>query len=120
MKMELTMDGISDILGKLTDSDMAALQEAAQAMFGGQQNAAETPRAQDAPASPFAGISPALLARISSLMGAMNQRDSRSDLILAMKPHLSPSRRKRADEAVQMMRLFELLPMLQKTMSEND
>jgi len=118
--MEQTMDGLGDILGKLTDADMAALQEAAQAMFGGQQNAAEMPGAQNAPASPFAGISPALLARVSSLMGAMNQKDSRSDLILAMKPHLSPGRRKRADDAVQMMRMFELLPMLQKTMNEND
>ncbi len=53
-----------------------------------------------------------LIAKISSLMGAMNKNDDRTRLIEALKPLLSEKRRKRADEAVQMMKLFEILPAL--------
>lgn len=53
-----------------------------------------------------------MIAKISSLMGAMNKSDDRTRLIEALKPLLSEKRRKRADEAMQMMKLFEILPAL--------
>jgi hypothetical protein len=42
----------------------------------------------------------------------MNKTDSRTRLIEALKPLLSEKRRAKADEAMRMMKLFELLPML--------
>lgn len=120
------MDGLNDILGKLTDEDIASLQAAADAMFGGSNSFSQDEETQQEPQQTqqqggmFGGISPAMLQKISSLMGKMNQKDSRSDLIYALKPHLSPAKRKRADEAVQLMRMMELLPTLQQAMQDDE
>ena len=57
-----------------------------------------------------------LMSGIASIMGAMNKTDSRTRLIEALKPLLSENRRRKADEAMQMMKLFDLLPMLTNLM----
>ena len=59
-------------------------------------------------------FTPEMLAKLTALMQHMNRRDPRTDLILALKPHLSPRRRQRAEQAVQMMKMLELLPALQE------
>ena len=46
----------------------------------------------------------------------MNKQDNRAELIKALKPLLSEKRRKRADDAIQMLRLFEILPMMGQLM----
>jgi hypothetical protein len=46
----------------------------------------------------------------------LNKRDCRAELIVALKPLLSEKRRKRADDAMQMLRLFEILPMMGQIM----
>lgn len=42
-----------------------------------------------------------------------NTTNNNTQLIEALKPHLSPARRSRADEALQMMRMMDMLPLLQ-------
>ncbi len=58
-----------------------------------------------------AGIDPETLQRLIAMMSAFNsnRRDSRCDLIEALKPHLSGSRRSRADEAMRLLRLFDVM-----------
>lgn len=41
-----------------------------------------------------------------------NTNDKNTDLILALKPHLSPENRNKADTAIKILRLFDILPML--------
>lgn len=41
-----------------------------------------------------------------------NTSDKNTDLILALKPHLSPENRNKADIAIKILRLFDILPML--------
>ena len=48
----------------------------------------------------------------------MNKKDHRSELLEALKPHLSERRRKRADEAMQMIKLLDILPLLQSRMTD--
>ena len=61
-----------------------------------------------------------MMAKLSSIMSAMNKPDHRAELIKALKPLLSEKRRKRADDAMQMLKLFEMLPLLTEMMGGND
>lgn len=104
------MDSINDILSGLTDEDMENLRNAAESFFSSQDSGEN--RNNSGP--DFADMlgNAQMIAKISSLMGAMNKKDDRTRLIEALKPLLSEKRRKKADEAMQMMKLFEILPAL--------
>lgn len=51
---------------------------------------------------------------IMNIIGALNSNtnDNRSQLLLALKPHLSEQRRERVDSAVKILRLINVLPLL--------
>ena len=59
-------------------------------------------------------LDPTAMAKIAQIMGAMNRRDSRCDLIAALRPLLSEPRRRRADDAMQLIKLIDLLPMIEE------
>ena len=111
------MDSINDILSSLTDDDMENLREAAASLFGNTES--DSKKSDSSSAMPdFANIlgNAQMMAKLSSVMGAMNKTDNRTRLIEALKPLLSDKRRKKADEAMQMMKLMELLPMITQIM----
>ncbi|HEX3026106.1 MAG TPA: hypothetical protein VHR42_02610 [Clostridia bacterium] len=55
---------------------------------------------------------PMLLMKMKSAMELMNKGDPRVDLLQALKPNLSQDRRKKIDEAIHLMRLINLMPLL--------
>ena len=59
-------------------------------------------------------LDPTAMAKIAQIMGALNRRDSRCDLIAALRPLLSEPRRRRADDAMQLIKLIDLLPMIEE------
>ena len=102
------MDNIGDIISSLSDEDMKALGDAARAMLGqSYEGGSQTDAGQ--------GFSPdpQTMAKIAKIMGAMNKHDSRCDLIAALRPLLSEPRQRRADEAMQLIKLINLLPMIE-------
>ncbi len=112
------MDNINDILSNLTDEDMENLRAAAETFFSSQEEKTADNSHSDFSMPDFASIlgNAQMMAKISSIMGAMNKKDDRTRFIEALKPLLSERRRHKADEAMQMMKLFELLPMLTQIM----
>lgn len=62
-------------------------------------------------------ISPQQLTMVMSIMNKLKseQNDDRAKLLLALKPHLSPERQKKADNAVKMLKIVGLLPMIKET-----
>lgn len=121
---------INDILSGLSESDMEQLKATAQEFFSSQNQSDSTAGDENDSVGDDCGSAnnngggetpdlsqllenAELLSKISSVMGAMNKQDKRSDLINALKPLLSEKRRQRADEAAHMIKLFDLLPMLQ-------
>ena len=54
------------------------------------------------------------MSKILKVMSAMNNSeiDRRSELLMALKPHLSPERRDRIDTAVKILRLLSIAPLL--------
>lgn len=107
------MNEIEELFASLSPEDLAQLQATAAELFGGAGNAAAS-SAQEPPQAAAASPLPdaQLIAQISRVMQAMQKEDSRTRLIAALKPLLSAPRRKRADEAMRLLRLMELLPML--------
>ncbi len=113
------MDSINDILSSLSDEDMENLKAMADSLFSENGNKKEAESQPSGSAMPdFASIlgNAQMMAKISSLMGAMNKKDDRTRLIEALKPLLSEKRRRRADDAMQMMKLFDILPALTQLM----
>ncbi len=56
------------------------------------------------------------IGKIMTLMSAFNNQkaDKRSQLLLALKPHLCEERRERVDKAVKLLKIIALLPLLRE------
>ena len=113
------MDSINDIISSLSAQDIENLKTAAENIFGNGDGKGKSDNAEKHDGMPdLSSIlgDARMMAKISALMGMMNKRDSRAELIVALKPLLSEKRRKRADDAMQMLKLFEILPMMEQIM----
>ncbi len=54
-----------------------------------------------------------MMMKAKTIFEKMNKTsDKNTDLILALKPHLSPENRNKADIAIKILKLFDILPML--------
>ena len=113
------MDSINDIISALTPDDIQALKETAESIFG--QGGSSAPPKSDSTGSPpppmggfdLGRLDPEMFARLGRIMSAMNSDGGkRCRLIEALKPNLSPPRQKKADEAMQILKLLDLLPMI--------
>ena len=111
---------ITEILGSLSNEDMAKLQSAAAGLLKNMnsssgQSVNEPPAGEKTPAA-AENTAPALpgvnLSALSALGKLMNSDDDRIRLIEALKPLLSEGRQKKADEAEKMLRLMSALPAL--------
>ncbi len=100
------MDDLSEkISSLLSDPEgMARIQKMAQSVLGG------TDAASKEPGEPNIDIG-----KLMPLISKINSRshDSRTGLLLALRPHLSEKRRERLDSAVKILRVIDMLPLLQ-------
>lgn len=130
---------IGDILSSLSAEDMQALQDIAASLTGSaKQNTTSSDSAQPTQASEnTATVSGAMpsgaspkppsstlgavggfdMKAFSDMAGIMSKlnstgNDPRCQLIASLKPMLSPERQQRADEAMRIIKLLDLLPML--------
>ena len=68
---------------------------------------------QNSPQGQNGGLDLNALGGIANLMGKLNQNDDkRCQLITALKPLLSPERQQRADEALRIIKLIDILPLI--------
>lgn len=111
------MDGINDILSSLSADDIENLKNAAAELFGSPSEEEEEapPETQAPDISKLLGNAQ-MMAKLASIMGAMNTPDCRTRLLEALKPLLSEKRRRRADEAMQIMKLLDIMPTLMQLM----
>lgn len=100
---------INALLDGLSDEDFARLSNMAEQLLGSEKQ----PEAQE---SPFGAIDPDMLGKIMQIMPLLNSNgnDKRTQLIKSLKPLLSPARQKRADEAMQIIKLIEILPLIER------
>lgn len=107
---------ISQILSSLSEEDMKNLQDLASSLMSGegQETKAEPPREQ---ANPFGGIDLNALGSMATLFSAFSgpSDDPRCRLISSLKPMLSTERQQRADEAIKIIKLMDMLPLLKES-----
>lgn len=59
------------------------------------------------------GADMSALMKLAPLLGAFNQEDDNTALLKALRPHLHGERESRVDDAIKIMHLVKLLPLLQ-------
>lgn len=122
------MDNINDIIANLSADDINMLKGVASSILGeGSDAESEAPK-QNANNKSAGGANLNALGlgslginaddfnmmmKAKTIFDKMNSvSDKNTDLILALKPHLSPQSRDKADMAIKILRLFDILPML--------
>lgn len=108
------MDEISDKLtALLSDPEgMERIRQMAQSLLGESQAEQEPEAARE---NPMAGGED--IGKIMSLLARFKSRDedSRVQLISALRPHLSAERQARADSAVKLLKLLDMLPLIKES-----
>ena len=63
--------------------------------------------------SGFGGMDPALLGRIAQVVASLSGPDRDTQLLMALQPFCGEHRRKKVEEAAQILRIIRLLPLLE-------
>ena len=111
------MDDLNEKLARLLSSpDSLNKIQSAMAALGGDGSAPSPPPAAPPPVSPAISGLPdlAMLSKLTPLLAGMGKDDDDTRLLRALRPYLHGPREKRLDEAVQLLRLSKLLPLLQQ------
>ncbi len=106
---ELDLGGLLDAL---QEQDLSQLLETASSLLQGASNGnAQQPTPDSAPP-----LDPALLVKLTKLFSLLNRSDPdpRADLLRALRPLVSETRRERIDVAARMLQLARLLPRLRE------
>ena len=99
---------VGELLSSLGEDDVKKLKEMASQFFGA--DGGEKPeKGNAAPETALTGFDPNLLKNVAKMSSLMNAKDARCDFMLSLKPLLSEKRRRKADEAVMLLRVFRLL-----------
>ncbi len=108
----LNLDNLGDIMASLSEEDMAKLSSLADELMGSGQKEKSKPSQDDS--NFFSGINPDMMAKMMSIIGKLNSapKDPRCDLINSLKPLLSKEKQQKADEAVKMLQLLSVIPLL--------
>ena len=126
---------LSGILNSLSGEDMENLKKMAEGLFGGNQkqsggqNSASNseqfykspqngqntnPNFRDLNLNNMNFPDFSVIEKLAPVIGAFSEHDERSDFIMALKPLLSKERQKKADEAVKLIKLISVLPVLKE------
>lgn len=114
---------INSLLNSLSAEDMENIKKVASGILGNASESAEKPKEEKQPvgntsfADGLSGLGMPDLSQLSSLapiLQAFNSHDERLDFINALKPLLSEERRQKADEAMKLVKLLSVLPLLRE------
>lgn len=124
------MDNLNDIINSLSADDINMLKGVASSILGDstdtteqqkpQQNNVQqnTPQQSGVPALAglgLDGIDFNMIMKAKTIFEKMNNTSNKNvDLIMALKPHLSPETQNKADQAMRILKLFEVLPLLRE------
>mgnify|MGYP006865372021 FL=1 len=124
------MDNLNDIINNLSADDINMLKGVASSILGDSTDTTEqqkpqqnniqqnTPQQSGVPALAglgLDGIDFNMIMKAKTIFEKMNNTSNKNvDLIMALKPHLSPETQNKADQAMRILKLFEVLPLLRE------
>ena len=105
----LNSDAIENIINSMSQKDIEDLSAMASQFFGAGDNTSKSKQENSSDGIDFETIT-----KIASVLGKLSSqpKDPGCELLSALKPMLSPERRQKADEAIKMMQIISLLPLL--------
>lgn len=105
--MDDLTDKISALLGD--EDGMERIRQMAESLLGGEKS---TP-----PPEPDSLMPDIDITRLLPIIQRLNspKNDNRTGLLMALRPHLSEKRQQRLDRAVKLLRLADMLPLLQES-----
>lgn len=104
------MDNINDIISSLSSDDIEMLKGVASSILG------DTDSEKENTNNPLSSLNLSssdisMMMKAKSILDKMNNTSSKDvDLIMALKPHLSNESQDKADKAMRILRIFEILP----------
>ena len=104
----------SSILSSLSAEDIEKLKSTAAQFFGSSSVPSEKKETPAENHIPEMNFDPKLLTGVARFSKMMNESDERSNFIMALKPLLSENRRKKADDAVMMLKFMKIINALQE------
>lgn len=63
----------------------------------------------------FGGIDIEAIMKLGEVLSSMNKSDKNTQLLLALKPHLRPENRQKVDNALKLMKIMNILPILKES-----
>lgn len=104
------MDTVKNLASSLMSGDGDISSMLSQLMSEGAESVISPPKKEESDS--LLPIAPDQLASIMKIMSAFNSAadDSRTRLLLALKPNLSEKRRPRVDRAIKLMKLISIMP----------
>lgn len=63
----------------------------------------------------FGDIDIESIMKLGEMLSSMNKSDKNTQLLLALKPHLRPENRQKADNAIKLMKILNMLPLLKES-----
>ncbi len=112
------MDNLNDIISSLSADDIEMLKGVASSILEkeGAKDEQLAPKSSELPQMQgLDGIDFNMIMKAKALFDKMNSTKSKNaDLIMALKPHLSAQTQNKAEQAIKILRLFEILPMLRE------
>ncbi len=112
--MDDMMNKIGEILSdpesikQITELAQMFMSETGSNKNASDENPENTEDSSDKSDGLFSGLDFSKLMKIQEIMGAVSGSDKNSELILALKPHLSPERQKKADKAIKILKLLTI------------
>lgn len=120
------MDNLNDIISSLSADDINMLKGVASSILGEDNSSNNSNVNTNVPvqkqnssnnnALASLGLNSVdfnMMMKAKTIFDKMNSASNKNtDLILALKPHLSPANREKADTAIKILKLFEVLPLL--------
>lgn len=106
----LNLENIENIINSMSQKDIEDLSSIASQFFASGSDSPQKQKQEEK----CDGIDFETITKIASVLGKLSSqpKDPACELLSALKPMLSPERRHKADEAIKMMQLMSLLPLL--------
>ena len=117
----LNLENLGDIMSSLSEDDMAKLNSLADELFRDKEKKSEKSSADKTSGFDlFSGLDPAVMNRLMNIITRLNSApdDPRCNVIASLKPLLSKDKQQKADEAIKMLQLLSLIPLLGDTISK--
>lgn len=125
------MDNLNDIINSLSADDINMLKSVASSILGEEAQQSAPPQQNNSAnnnANNLSDVTNALtlgnnldnidfdmIMKAKTIFEKMNHTKNKNvDLIMALKPHLNPQTQNKADQALRILKLFEVLPLLRE------